>query len=376
MTRRIILAVVALAILAGLLYSSRIWQQPAKITGIVDADEIRIGSRVGGRVARVMVQEGQKVDSDQVLVELEPYDLQERRAEAHAKLAAARAEFEKVASGFRAEEVAQAKAQRDQLASRVDRLVRGPRPQEIAVAQARVNEAEAQRELAEFSFRRTSRVAGTGAATQEELDAAREARRSAEAQLVVRQQELSLLQEGTRAEEIAEAKAQLEEAEQAFQLRKKGNRQEEIDSAKASMEAAEATLAAIDQQIEELTIRAATSGTVEAIELQPGDLVAANAPVLSIMDTSQMWLRTYVPETHLDLEIGGKLPVTLDSFPDRKFWGRITFISRQAEFTPRNVQTPEERSQQVFRIKIELEDPPDELRPGMLADVWLEEPPE
>jgi HlyD family secretion protein len=85
-----------------------------------------------------------------------------------------------------------------------------------------------------------------------------------------------------------------------------------------------------------------------------------------------MWVRAYVPENRLHIKEGQQTRVTIDSYPDESFAGEITFISRQAEFTPRNVQTPEERSQQVFRIKVHLQEH-ERLRPGMAADVWLED---
>jgi multidrug resistance efflux pump len=113
-------------------------------------------------------------------------------------------------------------------------------------------------------------------------------------------------------------------------------------------------------------------GTIEALELEPGDLVPPDAPVVSIMDHGRLWVRAYVPEDELDLSVGDVLEVSTDSYSGERFGAKITFIARQAEFTPSNVQTPEERSKQVFRIKVELIEGVDRLRPGMAADVWLE----
>jgi multidrug resistance efflux pump len=113
---------------------------------------------------------------------------------------------------------------------------------------------------------------------------------------------------------------------------------------------------------------------VEAIDLHPGDLVAPNAPAVALLDVSHLWVRAYVPESRLgEVRLGQKVPVRVDSFPGRRFSGRLTFIAQEAEFTPRNVQTPEERSKQVFRIKVELDAGRDRLRAGMAADVLLSE---
>jgi len=99
--------------------------------------------------------------------------------------------------------------------------------------------------------------------------------------------------------------------------------------------------------------------------------VPPNAPVVSMLDLGTLWVRAYVPENRLDLALGQRVVVTVDSFPGREFAGHVSFVARQAEFTPGNVQTPEERSKQVFRIKVEIDEGRDQLRPGMIADVWL-----
>ena len=135
------------------------------------------------------------------------------------------------------------------------------------------------------------------------------------------------------------------------------------------MEAAEAAMTAIQAQIQELEIVAPMDGVVESLELQPGDLTSPGGPVMSMMESEELWVRAYLPE-RLHLELGQMVPVTVDAFSD-EFTGEVTFISRQAEFTPSNVQTPEERSKQVFRIKVTIRDGRDRLRPGMSADVWL-----
>jgi multidrug resistance efflux pump len=176
---------------------------------------------------------------------------------------------------------------------------------------------------------------------------------------------------GTRTEDIAAARAELAEAEQAWRLMENGFRAEDIDQAKAGVDAAQAALEVLHAMRAELEIKSPVKGVVEATDLQPGDLVAANAPVLSIIDTHQLWVRAYVPENRLGLQIGQKLRVTVDSFPREIFEGTLIFVSRQAEFTPSNVQTPEERSKQVFRIKVQVSDH-NRLRPGMAADVWLD----
>lgn len=372
--RALMLVLIAVLAAAALIYS-RLGSVPLKVSGFVEAYEIRIGSRVGGRVREVHVDEGAAVRAGETLVTLEPFDLEQKRTEAEAELAARTAEYEKLTQGFRAEEVAQAKAVYERLAAELAELEHGPRKQEIAAAEARVRLAEAELQLAEEQLARIERLVAQRAATEQDRDEAITSLRVARATLEVRQEELALLREGTRPEEIQAAKARLEEARQQWLLRRNGYRPEDVAQAKAAVEAAAAALHAVDQQIAELTVAAPLDAVVEALDLRPGDLVSPNAPVLSLMDKSRLWVRAYVPENRLALAIDQPVWVTVDSFPGERFRGHVSFIARQAEFTPSNVQTPEERSKQVFRIRVTLDEGLDRLRPGMMADVWLEDEP-
>jgi multidrug resistance efflux pump len=360
------------SVLAGALVLSQWKREPLKVSGFIEAHEVRVGSRVGGRVHRVAVSEGQRVSVGDLLIELEPFDLLERRAEAAARLAQQKDEHERLQAGFRSEEIAQAKARRDQLAAHLEELKVGPRIQEIAAAKAEVALAEAELDLATQRHGRTENLFGRKVATREDMDEATANLRTARAAVQVRKEALALLEAGTRPEQITQATAQLEEADEAWKLTQHGYRKEDIAAAEAAVQAAEAALEAVDRQIEELKVVSPVAGVVEAVELRPGDLVAANAPMISVMDTGELWVRAYVPENHLDLQIDQEVMITVDSFPDRRFAGRITFIARQAEFTPGNVQTPEERSKQVFRVKVDVTEGRDVLRPGMAADVWLD----
>jgi multidrug resistance efflux pump len=374
MWKSIFAAAVVVVLLVGLLVYSQMRHEPLKVSGFVEADEVRLGSRLGGRVAEVLVEEGQQVAPGDLLVRLEPFDLDEQRAQAAANLAARQAELEKLVNGFRPEEIAQAKARVDRLTAKVKRLVDGPREEEINAAEARVTLAVAQLELATRNYQRTSSLFAreTGAVSREDVDKATEELKVTQANKLVREQELQLLKKGTRAEEIAEARAELDETQQAWELTKNGFRTEDIKQAEAAVAESRAALDAIDVHVGELQVTSPVHGIVEALELRPGDLVMANAPVLSLIDTSRLWVRAFVPENRLDIQLGEQFSVTVDSYPDQQFLGEVTYVSPQAEFTPSNVQTPEERSKQVFRIKVTLKEGLEKLRPGMAADVWLE----
>ena len=374
MPRRVLgVAVVVLLLAAALVYGQR-RSGPLQVSGIIEADEVRVGSRLGGRVAEVLVEEGQQVAAGTVLVRLEPFDLQRRFEEAEANVAARKSELQRLEKGFREEEIGQAAARVERLKNKLKVLEDGPRKEEIEAARARQRLADAQLLRARTTHDRNASLAGkdVSAISRDALDRSQEELRIAESTKEVRDQELRLLEQGNRAEEIAAAQAELAEAQEAWRLTYNGSRREDIERAAATLAAAQAALGAVQVQRDELEIKAPVAGAVEAIDLQPGDLVAPNAPVLSLLDRRKLWVRAYFPENRVALKVGQQLKIQVDSHPGQDFSGVVTYLARQAEFTPSNVQTPDERAQQVFRVKVHLTGPTEELRPGMAATLQLD----
>jgi multidrug resistance efflux pump len=358
----------AIALASGLLVWSK-WQTELRVvSGVIEADEIRLGSRVGGRVKEVLVDEGDWVSRDQVLIVLDEYNLKERRKKAEHLHAQKKAEYEKLRVGYLPEEKAQAQAGLDRAEAAIQRT-----NEDIKAARSAVAQAKAHLERAEQTQGRLQKAVSVEsiAVAQEELDRAMEDVLVARATVSMREEQLSSLIHGRLQE--AEAERRVAEATRDLVV-ERGYRQEEIDAAKAAMLAAQQEVGIICEEMKELQIRSSVDGLVESLELQPGDLVTPNAPVLSMMDTRRLWVRAYIPQRHLDLQRGDRLRVKIDAYPDRQFQGRVSFVNRQAEFTPSNVQTYEERAKQMFRIKVVLDDvdPQIDIRPGMTADVYLD----
>ncbi|MEW4456066.1 efflux RND transporter periplasmic adaptor subunit [Bremerella sp. JC817] len=359
-------------VLGGLVAYSKFVPPPNVVSGFLEADEIRIGSRVGGRVKQVLVEEGDTVATGQLLVELEPFDLLQREQEAIETLAQREAEYQRLKTGFRVEEIAQAEAKYHQALANYDKLKTGPRPQEIEAARGRKEVAAAELLLAKENFARRNRLYENNTISREEFDAATKELESAQSQVEVRGQELSLLEAGTREEEIRQAEGQMAEAKAAWELAKNGYRAEDIAQAKAARDAAKASVEVIREQKKELNITSPVNGFVEALDLQPGDLVGASAPVMSILDQENLWVRCYVPQNQRAIQVGDKLAVNVDGIPGEEHIGEVVYVARQAEFTPSNVQTLEDRSKLVFRVKVELDEKVGRLRPGMTVDVSLD----
>ncbi|MFN0056455.1 MAG: HlyD family secretion protein [Planctomycetales bacterium] len=365
-----IISLLILLLIAGLVYSQR-RTGPLKVSGFIESDEIRVGSRVGGRVSGIFVEEGQTVRKGERLVELEPFQLHEQRSQLQGEFSQAQAEWDRLQTGYREEEIAGALSREAELTAAREQLADGE--EDIAAARANLELAQSQLDLAQLKYDRTEKLIAKNNASQSDFDQATAELRVARATVQVRQEELGKLVR-YRPLELKAADARRDEAHQEWLLRSRGYRDEDKAKAAAAVASAQGALQAIERQIEELTIRAPAAGVIEAIDLRPGDLVGANTPAVSMIEADRLWVRAYVPENHLDVQVGRKVVVTVDAFQGarlRKFTGKVTFVARQAEFTPGNVQTPEERSKQVFRIKVVLEDGHEVLRPGMMADVWL-----
>lgn len=305
---RVVLAVIVIAIAgaAALLYfyESR-KPQEIVLSGTLEARTVNVGSLVGGRVSKALIDEGVHVTAGQLLVSLETETIDRQINEQRAAIAAAKAALAKA--------------------------VAGPRPEEIAKAAANASNDEVDR-------RRWERLYREGIVAKEMAgDAATKAKTSAD--------DLRLLQKGTR--------------------------KEDIDAALAEVEAQQRRLDTLMKQRAETDVVSTVSGVVQSFGLRPGDIVAPNQTVAEILESSQLWVRVYVPETELGLvAVGQPVRVHIDTFPNESFAGHIASVSDQGEYTPRNVQTRAQRAEEVYGVKV-LVDPNPKLKAGMAASVDL-----
>jgi RND family efflux transporter MFP subunit len=152
----------------------------------------------------------------------------------------------------------------------------------------------------------------------------------------------------------------------------RGARKEDIDAAKAQVERARAALQQIETQLAELEVKAPADAFVEVLQLRPGDLINAGSPVATLVEIDRLWVRVYVPEPELgQLQLGKEVSVAVDTFRGESFQGHIEEIASRGEFTPRNVQTRDERAHQVFGVRVRLDNSARKLRAGMAADVTI-----
>jgi len=370
--KRLVPLVLLVAIAGGYLaYRRYLSHRPFEWAGTVEARAITVGSRSGGRVAKVLVQEGDRVAAGQVLVELERGDLDAQRAIAVAQLEQAQAALDKLQQGARPEEIAQAKARADQASAALLEALHGSRAEEVAAAEARLAQAQAVADKAQLDADRTRRLVASGAVPAAEGDAAETSLKTARAQRDAQQKQLEELRAGARAETKAQASARAAEAAAAARLVIAGARVEDLRAAAAQVAAAKGRVEQLEVSLGELSIKAPAAARVEALQLRPGDLLAPNAPAATLLEDGQLYVRIYVPETEVGrIRVGQELPITVDSF-DRSFRGKVEHINAQGEYSPRNLQTADERADQVFAARIGLLEGKDELRAGMAATVQV-----
>jgi multidrug resistance efflux pump len=342
------------------------------ISGIVEADDIHVGSKIGGRVLKVVAREGQTVKAGEVLVLLEPRDLDASLAETQAAMRQAEAKLALLTAGYRKEEIEQAEAAMKQSQAELSQLVAGPRQQEIDQARADWLAAKAQAENSRKLQRRMEDLSKRDLIAKQDFDDAQAKAEESEQKMKSARERYDLVLAGTRTEEIERARQRLAETEAKLRQLKRGFRKEEVAQAKSEVEAARSRVELTRSQLDETVIKAPVDAVVEVLDLEPGDLVGAGKPMATLLRTNSLWVRAYLPEAKLGfVKTGAKVRVRVDSFPNRDFAGIVRRVSRQAEFTPRNVQTWEERVLQVFQTEVVIDDPDHVLRPGMNADVTI-----
>lgn len=286
------------------------------VHGTIETDDARLSFKVPGRLLERAVDEGQRIEAGMLLARLDDTELTQ-------ELAVHRAEVE-VAQAALAE------------------LEAGSRPQEIAAAEATLRSANAERDRADLEFRRQESLRESAVNAEREYESARAALAVAEARVGELSERVELLRAGARPEVIAQARARLAQVQAA------------------------ATLAST--RVDNAQLTAPANGIVLAKHAEPGEYLGVGAPVLTVTDNTRVWLRGYVNQLDLDvLNLGQKVTVSVDAFPDRTFEGRLAFISPEAEFTPKTVQTEKERVTYVFRIRVDIENASGALKAGMAA---------
>ena len=377
-------------------------------SGSIEGDEVSIVSEFGGRIVGLEAGEGDPVEQDQILVELDTSSLVAQLAQAHAAVAAAQANVAHVKAGVHPAEILaaealvhQAEAERDAAWLAVEdaqSLVDNPQAVEAQIVEARaaVDLAQTQIELAKAKIAQAETLRhpyrGQGSmeekglyrvydyqvqAAQAGLDAARADKTGAERTLAaleaLRDNPLAIASQVALAEASAQiADAGVGVAEAKVAELKAGPAPEDVAVAEALVMQAQAAVSALETQLEKMILRAPISGMVTSRPAHAGEAALPGATLLTLANLDRVHLTIYVPEDELNrVFLGQTVEVRVDSFPIEVFAGTVSHIAQQAEFTPKNVQTEKDRVNMVFAVKVELPNPDYKLKPGMPADAIL-----
>lgn len=324
MKKIIVIVIVLLVILSGVFIYKKLNAPPPKdfiiLSGNVEADESNPGFKFAGKINKLYADEGDAVKQNQMLAKLENSDL--------------------------VNTVAQNKAVVNEAYAHLADLQSGSRKQEIAQAEEAVSAAQADFTNAKKNYDRYDVLFKKGAVPAQQLDAAKEAYDTALAQYNASKEKLSLVKEGFRKDEITAAEHKLNQAKAALKI--------------------------IEEKLKDSVLYSPIDGVVRKKNFEEGDVVSAGIPVYTIDNLNSLYIKVYVNETKIGLvKLGQKAEIAVDSYPDKKYEGSVTFISSEAEFTPKNIQTQEERVKLTFEVKIKIDNQNNELKPGMPTDVKI-----
>ena len=389
--RRVALAILALAALAGgawKLLGTRETAPSGRLfgNGTVEATEVEVSAKVAGKVVELPIVEGDAIRAGNLVAVLDSEELQGQVEQAEAAVRAAQAALAELEAGTRSEDIQRARAQyrsaaqvREQAQAGLDLLHSGARKEQLEQFRAQVQQAQAALTLAEADLQRAQALYQQGAVSAQQVDHAQSARDTARAQLRAAEERLAEAEAGARVEEIRAAQAALRQAadqeqaaKAALDLALAGPRPQTVEAARARVEQAQGALRAARAQESYTRVLAPVSGTVTLRNVEIGELVVPGLPIARIAVLDKVWLRVYVPEREVGrVKLGQPAQVSCDSYPDKQYQGRVTEIAQEPEFTPKNVQTKEERVKLVFGVKIEVQNPDRDLKPGMPADAVI-----
>ena len=389
MKKRIVV-ILFLLLLVGVGYFVYVGQQEIQTqehhySGTIEATTSELSFQVGGRVTEVLVEEGERVERDQLLAQVDRSLYQARRDQALASLNTARENLRKmetVLDLYRATlpaEVARAESAVEVIRSQLRELTAGYRRQEVERARLAYLAAKDVLDEAARDKERYDRLYSKGIVSEKSRDAVELTYETASREFERAKEALDMLREGIRKETIETAEARLAEAKAALRqaktnLKKIETAERDVEQARSQIAVAQSAVDLADINLDYTLLRAPFAGTVTSRNVEPGEVVTSGREVLSLADLSTVYLKIFVDEEDLGrVKIGQGADVKNDTFPDRVYRGRVSFVSPEGEFTPKIIQTHKERVKLVYLVKISIPNAEGELKSGMPADAWLRE---
>ena len=352
-------------------------------SGTIETTTADLAFLVSGQVVKVLVDEGEAVEKDQLLAVLDQSEFQARYEQAKANLEAAiksqgRLEVAlEVAQKTLPDEVGRAVAGVEALKAQLSEMEAGYRPQDIEQARLTYLSAKVTMEEAQRDKERHDRLFREKIISEKERDVATLRYETTFKEYERAKEKFDLLKEGYRKETIQSARAKLAEGEAVLKqarsnLKKIEAARRDVEVATAQVEGARAALYLAETQLKYTELQASFKGIITSRNVEPGEVVVPGRDVLSLSDLSSVDLKIFVSETQIGkVKPGQEVEVRVDTFPDKAYHGRVSFISPEGEFTPKIIQTHKERVKLVYLVKVSVPNPDLELKSGMPADAWL-----
>ncbi|MFL5245829.1 MAG: HlyD family secretion protein [Gemmataceae bacterium] len=353
-------------------WSVRQSDQSLHLPGVVEIQEVRLGSKIGGRVLEVRTAEGKVEEAGKVLVIFDGPELRNQREQLAALLASAQADYDKAVNGPRPEEKEAALAAYKAAEARWRRVENGPRQEEIDQARSEFRAAESDFQFAQSEYDRIAQLYQAKTVSRSDYDSARATFDRTRSRVALNKAKLDLLLAGSRQEDKDEAKSELARLKANYELLQAGTREEDKQAAKAKRDEIKAKLEEVETNLGETVLKAPARAFIEVLAVRKGDLVPPNTPVIRILYADDLWVKVYIPETDLGkIHVDQAVKVSVDSYPGEELDGTIIQISNASEFTPRNIQSADERKHQVFGVKVQVKDPRGIFKSGMAAEVRI-----
>ncbi len=353
------------------------------VSGNLELTQVDISFKTSGRLIERTVNEGDPVKKGQLLARLDPGQLQQQQLRDKAIISGAQSSYQQLETSIAFQratiesDVAAKRAELGEAQAKLDALLHGNRPQDIQQSGAAVTDAKAQLDYAKSDWDRAQVLFKNEDISRQQYDQFRMKLDSATAMLHQAEERYSLMKEGARAEDIAGARAVVARAQAAVKTAEANRlelqrKEEELGARRAEIDRSRAQEGISESQLGDTAVYAPMDGMVLVKSAEVGEVIAAGTNVMTIGDLDHPWLRAYVSETDLGrVKVGQTVKLTTDSFPNKTYTGHITFISSDAEFTPKQIQTKEERVKLVYRLKIEVENSAHELKSNMPIDAEI-----
>ncbi len=353
------------------------------VSGNIELTEVNIAFKTSGKLVERTVDEGDVVKKGQEIARLDRDQLLAQRDREAAGLQSANFQLAQAETSLAwqkenlSADLEQRKADLNSYEARLLELKNGARPQEIQEAKAAVEAAQSEYERAQRDWDRAQTLYKNDDISTAQYDQYRNRWESSEAALKQSRERQALVLAGPRVEQIEAAAAQVQRARAALKMSEANTleikrREQELPLRRAEIERSKASLALIESQIADTVAASPVDGVVLVKSADVREVLAAGTTVVTVGDIEHPWLRAYINETDLGrVKLGTKAKITTDSYPGKVYEGRVSFIASEAEFTPKQIQTVEERVKLVYRIKIEVDNPHHELKSNMPADAEI-----